>query len=133
MLDLKSGLSFLDKNTATKSGETSTVGFGWGAWRSVSLATNVDGLYRTVFFYGSTPSEGLADLESPVLAHYAQFDFRNTGNALWTQKQLKSLGKQFSFYLYPKVNYGFFDETSPEYNAEQAKLAWSRTLEFLKA
>lgn len=131
--DLKSGFSFLDKNAATNSGKTSTVGFGWGGWRCFSLATNVDGLYRTVYFYGATPSEGLSDLESPVLAHYAEFDFRNTGNALWTQKQLKDLGKQFTSYVYPKVNYGFFDETSADYNAEQAKLAWSRTLEFLKA
>jgi carboxymethylenebutenolidase len=131
--DLKSGFSFLDKNTATSSGKTSIIGFGWGAWRSVSLATNVDGLYRTVYLYGVIPSEGLSDLESPLLAHYAEFDFRNTGNALWTQKQLKDLGKQFTYYVYPKVNYGFFDETSHDYNEEQAKLAWSRTLEFLKA
>ncbi len=130
--DLKSGFSFLDKNAATISGKTSTVGFGWGGWRSFSLATNVDSLYRTVCFYGATPSDGLADLVSPILAHYAEFDFRNTGNALWTQKQLKDLGKQFTYYVYPKENYGFFDETSPDYDAEQAKLAWSRTLEFLK-
>lgn len=131
--DLKSGFSYLDRNAATNSGKTSTLGFGWGGWRSVSLATNVDGLYRTVYFYGTIPSDGLSDLESPVLAHYAEFDFRNTGNALWTQKQLKELGKPFTYYVYPKANYGFFDETSPDYNAEQAKLAWSRTLEFLKA
>lgn len=129
--DLKSGFSFLDKNAATTSGKTSVIGFGWGGWRTVSLATNIDGLYRTVYFYGATPGDGLSDLESPVLAHFAEFDFRNTGNALWTQKQLKALGKQFTFYVYPKVNYGFFDETSPNYDAEQAKLAWSRTLEFL--
>ncbi len=130
--DLKSGFSFLERNAATNSGKTSTAGFGWGGWRSLSLAANVDGLYRAVYFYGATPSEGLSDLESPVLAHYAEFDFRNTGNALWTQKQLKDLGKQFTYYVYPKVDYGFIDETSANYDAAQAKLAWSRTLDFLK-
>jgi len=133
LLDLKAGFSFLDKNAATNSGKTSTVGFGWGAWRSVSLATNVDGIYRTVCFYGAMPSDGLSDLESPVLAHYAEFDFRNTGNALWAQKQFKDLSKRFSYFVYPKVDYGFFDETRAEFSAEQARLAWSRTLEFIKA
>ncbi len=131
--DLKSGFSFLDKHPDAVSGKTSTIGFGWGCWRSFLLAANVQEVYRTVGFYGSTPDDGLSDLESPVLAHYAQFDFRNTGNALWTAKRMKELGKRFTYHVYPQVNYGFCDDTSPDYNGEAAKLAWTRTLEFLKA
>jgi carboxymethylenebutenolidase len=131
--DLKSAFIFLDQNATSNSGQTSTIGFGWGGWRSLLLATNMEDVHKTILFYGATPSDGLSDLESPVLAHYAEFDFRNTGNALWTEQRLKELGKHFTYFVYPKVNYGFFDEGSPDYNAEQASAAWGRTLEFLKA
>ncbi|WP_449393244.1 dienelactone hydrolase family protein [Eoetvoesiella caeni] len=32
---------------------------------------------------------------------------------------------------HPGVNHGFHNDTTPRYDAEAAKLAWSRTLDFL--
>jgi carboxymethylenebutenolidase len=86
-----------------------------------------------VVFYGSTPDDGLQNIHAAVLAHYAQQDFRITGNAVLTEKTMKELGKKFTYYVYPGAEHAFFNDTGPRYDAEAAKLAWSRTLEFLRS
>jgi carboxymethylenebutenolidase len=131
--DLQSGLSWLRNNLHPNVSKISTVGFGWGGWRSFLLAENDPDLSRAVVFCGSTPADGLNNIEAAVLAHYAQFDFRITGNAIWTGQKMKAKNKQFSYYVYPQVRHGFYDDTSPEYSASAAKLAWTRTLDFLRA
>lgn len=131
--DLKAGYAFLQKHPEVDSDKISSMGFSWGGWRSFMLATSVPTLYRAVVFYGATPTEGLQSIHAPVMANYAQFDFRITGNAITTQNLMKDLGKKFTFYVYPKVEYDFFNETGSRYDAEASKLAWSRTLEFLRS
>ena len=44
---------------------------------------------------------------------------------------MKSLGNSFKYHVYPHVYEN--DETSPHYDGETAKLAWSRTLAFLRS
>ena len=131
--DLKAAFDFLEKDSGVEVASISSVGFGWGGWRSFMLATAEPELYRSVVFCGSTPITGLENIHAPVMAHYAQFDFRTTGNAIPTQKEMTQLGKKFIYHLYPSVGHSFFDETAPQYNAAAAELAWKRTLEFLKA
>jgi carboxymethylenebutenolidase len=113
------------------SSKISSVGFGWGGWRSFMLATSVPELYRAVVYSGSIPSDGYDSIHAPVLANYAQFDFRVTGNALWTERTMTATGKKFTYFVYPKVYHAFYAE-GPQYDAAAAKLAWSRTLEFLQ-
>lgn len=131
--DLKAGYAFLEKYPGVDAASISSVGFGWGGWRSFMLATAVPTLHRSVVFCGSTPIAGLENIHAPVMAHYAQFDFRTTGNAIPTQKEMTAMGKKFTYHLYPNVGHAFYDETAPQYNAAAAQLAWKRTVEFLKA
>ena len=131
--DLKESYAYLEKDPDVDSAKISSVGFCWGGWRSFMLATTVPTLHRAVVFYGSTPTDGLQNIHAPVMANYAQFDQRITGNAIQTEKQMKELGKKFSYYVYPNANHAFFNDTGPRYNAEAAKLAWTRTLEFLRS
>jgi carboxymethylenebutenolidase len=37
---------------------------------------------------------------------------------------------KYTVYIYPDVNHGFHNDTTPRYDEAAAKLAWSRTLEF---
>jgi carboxymethylenebutenolidase len=131
--DLQKGYTFLRNSPDVDPQSISSIGFGWGGWRNFLLAGAVDDLRRLVVFSAGTPSDGLGDVQAPVLAHYAQFDFRVTGNALWTAKTMQDLGKRFAYYIYPHVYRDFFNETSAEYNAEAAAMAWTRTLEFLRS
>jgi len=129
--DAGAALVFLRNDLDVDAAKISVVGFGWGGWRSFMLAVSSPALYRAVIYCGTTPSQNLDTLHAPVLAHYAQFDFRVTGNALLTEKMMTEAGKQFTYYSYPQV-YRAFYAPGPQYNADAAKLAWTRTLDFLK-
>jgi carboxymethylenebutenolidase len=130
--DLKVSFNYLGKDQGVNAQKISAVGFCWGGWRSFMMATQIPELYRTVVFYGSTPDGGLEKVKAPVLAHYAERDHAITGDALWTQKQMKKLGKRFQFFVYADTDHAFFNDTGPRYNASAAKLAWARTLAFLR-
>ena len=131
--DLREGVSYLSKHPAVDAQKISSIGFCWGGWRSFTLATQVPNLYRAVVFYGSTPDQGLESIKAPVLTHYASRDRAITGNSQWTAREMKRLGKQFTYYIYDDTDHAFFnEENGPRHNAAAAGLAWSRTLEFLR-
>jgi carboxymethylenebutenolidase len=129
--DLKAAFAYLQKNSDVDPAKISAVGFGWGGWRSFMLATSVPELYRAVVYSGATPTQGFENVHAPVLGNYAQYDFRVTGNAIWTEKTMHDAGKEFTYYVYPSVYHAFYS-AGPQYNADAAKLAWTRTLDFLK-
>ena len=131
--DLQAGYAYLEKYPDVDATKISSVGFCWGGWRGFMLATTVPTLHRAVVFYGSTPTDGLRNIQAPVMANYAQLDFRITGGAMATEKEMKELGKKFTYYVYPNANHAFFNDTGTRYDAEAAKLAWTRTLEFLRS
>lgn len=43
---------------------------------------------------------------------------------------MKANGKAYTARIYPGVNHGFHNDTTPRYDPEAAELAWSRTLAF---
>lgn len=131
--DLKAGFEYLSKQPEVNPQRISSVGFCWGGWRSFMLATVAPQLYRAVVFYGSSPTTGYENIRASVLAHYAQWDYQITGNALWTADRMKQAGKKFTYYVYPESEHAFFNDTAPRHNPPAAKLAWTRTLEFLRS
>jgi len=129
--DAKAAFTYLQKDPDVDAGKISAVGFGWGGWRSFMLADSVPELYRAVVYCGATPSQSFDAVHAPVLAQYAQFDFRTTGNALLTEKMMTEAGKKFTYFVYPQVGRAFY-APGMQYNADAAKLAWSRTIDFLQ-
>ena len=45
---------------------------------------------------------------------------------------LKANNKVYELYMYEGKQHGFHNDTTPRYDDEAAKLAWTRTLEFFK-
>jgi carboxymethylenebutenolidase len=129
--DARAAFTYLQKDADVDAANISTVGFGWGGWRSFMLAASVPDLHRAVIYCGSPPTQSFNDVHAAVLAHYAQYDFRTTGNALLTEKSMTEAGKKFIYFVYPQVNRGFY-APGMQYNADAAKLAWTRTLDFLR-
>ena len=129
--DARAAFAYLQKDSDVDTAKISTVGFGWGGWRSFMLAVSVPELYRVVVYCGSTPSQSFDAVHAPILAQYAQYDFRTTGNALLTEKSMTEAGKKFTYFVYPQVNRGFY-APGVQYSADAAQLAWTRTLDFLQ-
>jgi carboxymethylenebutenolidase len=112
-------------------GKVGVVGFCYGGGIANFLATRIPDLGAAVSFYGGQPNaEETAAIKAPLLLHYAGADDRV--NAGWPayEAALKSAGVNYQSYIYPGVQHGFNNDTTPRYDETAAKLAWSRTLEF---
>ena len=48
------------------------------------------------------------------------------------QAALDANGKVYEAYIYPGVNHGFHNDTTPRYDEAAAELAWSRTLDWFQ-
>lgn len=110
-------------------GKVGAVGFCYGGGVCNALAVAYPGLAASVPFYGRQPAaEEVPAIQAPLLLHYAELDERI--NAGWPayEAALKQHGKTYEAHIYPGVNHGFHNDTTPRYDEAAAKLAWDRTL-----
>ena len=121
------------KNHEDCNGKVGVVGFCFGGWISNMMAVKVTDLAAAVPFYGSQPSDDeVAQINAPLLIHYAGLDERV--NAGWNdyEAKLKELDKDHEVHFYPDVNHGFHNNTTPRFDEASADLAWERTVDFFK-
>jgi carboxymethylenebutenolidase len=115
-------------------GKLGAVGFCYGGGIVHRLALRIPDLNAAVPFYGNTPApEEAAKVKAPLLIHQAAVDERI--NAAWPayEAALKAAGVRYMAYRYSGTQHGFNNDTTPRYDAAAAKLAWERTIAFLKA
>lgn len=112
-------------------GKVGVVGFCYGGGISNFLATQLPDLAAAVPFYGAQPKEeDVPRIKAPLLIQYAGKDDRI--NAGWPayEAALKKAGVPYEAHIYPGVEHGFNNDTTPRYDEAAAKLAWSRTVAF---
>ena len=115
-------------------GNVGAVGFCFGGWIVNMMAVRIPDLKAAVPFYGGQPSaEDVAKINAPLLIHYAGLDTRVNEGWPAYEKALKENHKEYTEYVYPDVNHGFHNDTTPRYDKPAAELAWQRTVEFFKA
>ena len=115
-------------------GKVGCVGFCYGGGVCNALAVAYPDLAASVPFYGRQPAaEDVPQIEAPLLIHYAGLDERI--NAGWDayKDALDAAGKDYTVHIYPDVNHGFHNDTTPRYDEAAATLAWDRTLAFFDA
>jgi carboxymethylenebutenolidase len=121
------------KHLEGTSGRIGVVGFCYGGGMANFLATRIPDLGAAVAFYGVQPSaEDTAHIKAPLMLHYAGEDQRIDAGWPAYETALKAAGVRYQEFIYPGVQHGFNNDTTPRYDAAAAKLAWSRTLEFFK-
>ncbi|WP_339607183.1 dienelactone hydrolase family protein [uncultured Roseivirga sp.] len=114
-------------------GKIGVVGFCFGGWIANMMAVKVPTLSASVPFYGGQPSaEDAAKVKAPLMLQYAGLDTRV--NAGWPayEEVLKANNVKYEAFIYPDVNHGFHNNTTPRYDEAAATLAWSRTIKFFK-
>jgi carboxymethylenebutenolidase len=108
------------------------MGFSMGTDWSILTAAKEPDVAALVLFYGFYNVD-LSRTRPKVLGHFAEKDEYNSLDGVREMEQdLKDAGVEVTFHIYPGVSHWFMEEDRPEYDPGAAKLAWERTLEFLK-
>lgn len=131
--DFVASAKFLSGHAACN-GRLGVVGFCFGGAVSNTLAWRLPELIRAaVPYYGGQPTaEETAKIKGSLLIHYAELDTRvNAGWAAY-ETALKANRVDHTMHMYPKVNHGFHNDTTPRYDQAAAELSWSRTIAFFK-
>jgi len=114
-------------------GKVGAVGFCFGGSTVNMFAVRLPDLAAAVPFYGGQPSASdAARIKAPLMLHYAGLDERINSGWPAYETALKANGVRYQMFLYPNVNHGFHNDTTPRYDEAAAKLAWSRTMAFLE-
>jgi carboxymethylenebutenolidase len=133
MEKIEGAVRFLASDERTN-GKVGVTGFCLGGAMALGAAINVPGLSAAVPFYG-TPREEFAQFGAhklPILGHYAKTDpFVRAERVIELRDRAAAAGVAFEVHFY-EAGHAFMRKGSPEYDETAAKLAWSRTLAFLR-
>ena len=119
------------KTQGGTNGRVGAVGFCFGGGVVNELATQWPDLNAGVPFYGVAPRlEDVPRIRAPLLLHFAGNDARV--DATWPpyEAALKAAHVRYEAFVYPGVEHGFNNDTTPRFDARAAGLAWQRTLAF---
>ncbi|WP_337264723.1 MULTISPECIES: YghX family hydrolase [unclassified Serratia (in: enterobacteria)] len=132
MNDFFAAIEFLIKHKAT-TGKVGITGFCYGGGVANAAAVAYPELGAAVPFYGRQPkAEDVPRIKAPLLLHYAALDTRINEGWPAYEAALKAAGKTYEAYIYPGVNHGFHNDSTPRYDEAAAKLAWDRTLAWFR-
>jgi carboxymethylenebutenolidase len=132
MNDFFAAIEFLMQHDAT-AGKVGITGFCYGGGVSNAAAVAYPELGAAVPFYGRQPRpEDVPRIQAPLLIHYGELDTRINEGWPAYEAALKEHGKTYEAYIYPGVNHGFHNDSTPRYDEAAAKLAWDRTIEWFR-
>jgi carboxymethylenebutenolidase len=131
--DFIAGAEWLHKHPACN-GKLGVVGFCFGGGMANTLAVRLpEIIMAAVPFYGRQPAASdVPKIKASLLLHYAGLDQRVNEGWPAYEEALKKAGVKYTAHIYEGVNHGFHNDTTPRYDEADAKLAWSRTVEFFK-
>lgn len=133
MNDFFAAVEVLMADAAT-TGRVGIVGFCYGGGVANAAAVAYPELAAAVPFYGRQPAAAdVPKIKAPLLIHYAGLDTRINEGWPAYEAALKAAGTRYEAHVYPEVNHGFHNDSTPRYDAAAAELAWTRTVDFFKA
>lgn len=128
MNDFFAAIEFLTAHQDVN-GKVGIVGFCYGGGVCNAAAVAYPELACAVPFYGrQANAEDVPRIQAPLLLHYAELDTRINEGWPAYEAALKANGKTYEGHIYPGVNHGFHNDTTPRYDEAAATLAWDRTI-----
>ena len=133
MEDFVASALWLKKRPDSK-GKLGAIGFCFGGGIVNQLAVRLGkDLNAGVAFYGRQPgADDVPKISAPLMLHYAGNDQGTNAGIPAYEAALKANKKKYELYMYDGKQHGFHNDTTPRYDAEAAKLAWQRSLEWFK-
>jgi len=132
--NLRAAVAWLERHSHS-TGKVGAMGFCWGGGMVNALAVEEPELDAGVAFYGRVPDIAkVGQIRARMMMHYAGNDERINEGIPAYEKALRDAGKTFEIHRYEGTQHAFHNDTSgARYDAAAAKLAWERTVAFLKA
>jgi carboxymethylenebutenolidase len=137
--DMSGAVDFV-ADVSDSPGSVGVVGFCMGGGLALVLACQrPDAVAAVVPFYGLIPwpsaQPDYSKLAAALQGHYAEKDgFASPTLVQNLESDLKKLGKEVEFFVYPRTEHAFFNDDRPEvYDADAAVIAWGRTIDFLSS
>jgi carboxymethylenebutenolidase len=142
--DIQAGAGFL-RGRSDSNGKVGVAGFCWGGRFSMLAAAGVPDLNAAVAYYGRIrlapnadrakqphgPIDLVDKMNAPLLGHFgAQDRGIPVADVEALRDELKKHGKTAELHIYEGANHAFNNDTRESYNADAARLAWKRTLEW---
>ncbi|XXT19995.1 dienelactone hydrolase family protein [Sorangium sp. So ce429] len=115
-------------------GKVGVMGFCMGGALSFAAAATIPELAAVVPFYGvPSPAPDYSRVKAPILAHFAARDgWATPAAAEAIRKELAARGQSMELHVYD-ADHAFANDTRPEvFNPDAARIAWERSIEFLK-
>ncbi len=128
-------VAYLRAHPAVHRGPIGATGFSMGAaWAFLLSALRPDDLAAVIAFYGTTEGVDFAAARAAYLGHFADQDqFEPLASVRVLEEEIRSAGRDVTFHVYPGTTHWFFEDNRPDaYDAEAARLAWERTVAFLR-
>ncbi len=130
--DMENSARFV-KAHALSNGKLGAVGFCFGGQVVNNLAVSLGSdLKAGVPFYGRAPKSGVENIKAAMLLQYGATDKRVNATYAGYEKALKANKVDFQAHFYADAAHGFHNNSTPRYNAAQAKIAWERTIAHFK-
>lgn len=133
MNDFFAAVEFLMTHEGS-TGRVGIVGFCYGGGVANAAAVAFPELGAAVAFYGrQADAADVPQIKAALMLHYAELDTRINEGWPAYQAALDAAGTAYEAHIYPGVNHGFHNDTTPRYDEGAANLAWDRTIAFFKA
>ncbi len=123
---------FLHGRAEVQKGPLAVIGFSMGAAQSLALASERPAdIHKLVVFYGTNDVD-FSRIRADILGHFADTDeYEPLDGIRAMETSMRAAGLKPTFHIYPNTLHWFFENDRPQYDPEAARLAWTRTLEFL--
>jgi carboxymethylenebutenolidase len=124
-------LSELLEHEAVRGTTAGAIGFSFGGYHLLEAITDTTlPIRRLVTYYATHP---MPEKHAPVLAHFAADDpFESAEDMATLAAALEAAGPPNQSYAYPGTKHWFAEADRPEYDANAARLAFDRTVAFLR-
>jgi carboxymethylenebutenolidase len=133
--DISNAVTYLQSLPSVTSPTLAVIGFSLGAFFALDLSCRQPQDIRAVIlFYGTRPGD-YSSAQAAYLGHFAESDeFEPASEVKQLEESLRSAGRLVTLHTYPGTGHWFFENDRVDaYNAQAARLAWQRSVEFLRA